>query len=166
MEILNIRKLAAAAAMFVLLAAQETRGVDAYLKQTGPSPLRIALISAVPVSFRLPESLVERLPHTNATEAATDSTTYEDPDAIAAHPQPTPAATSNPALSTTTDPQISSNPKPPASDLLVVSPQMLTEYFKPVGEGTNSQGTVVVPVPVGFTPPSVTPPSRATYNRP
>jgi hypothetical protein len=47
---------------------------------------------------------------------------------------------------------------------------MLTEFFKPVAEGTNSASAVIVPVtspvPVGFTPPSARPPSRATYNTP
>lgn len=165
MEILKIRKLAVAAAMFALFAAQETRGMNAYLKQTGPSPLRFALISAIPASFILPETLVERQTPTNSTEIAANSATSGATNAVATEPLPPPAPV-NSTAQTATNPQNSSGPKPAASDMLVVSPQMLTEFFKPVGNETNSQGNVIVPVPVGFTPPSVTPSSRATYNSP
>jgi hypothetical protein len=165
MEILNIRKFTAAAVAFVLCAAPQTRGVNAYLKQTGPSPLRFNAIE-VSASFVLPESLVERRTHTNATEIASATTTSIGTNGLAAQPPSIAAALPGPVLYTTADPQNSSVPAPPASDMLVVSPQMLTEFFKPVADGTNSPGTVVVPVPVGFTPPSVTPPSRATYHSP
>lgn len=49
---------------------------------------------------------------------------------------------------------------PPVTDDSVVTPQMLVDYLKP-----TSHGSVILPVNVGFTPPtpSVSQPSRATY---
>ena len=166
MEALKNRTLAAAAAMLILCAAQETRGMNAYLKQTGPSPLRFSLFNFVPASFALPESLVERHAPTNTTQIATVTNTSAETNAVASALSPVPAPTNNPAVQTTTNPQNNSAPKPAASDLLVVSPQMLTEFFKPVGNETNSPSGANVPLPVGFTPPSAPPSSRATYNSP
>jgi hypothetical protein len=166
METLKNRTLTAVAAMFVLFAAQETRGMSAYLLQTGPSPLRFSLFPFVPASFDLPDSLVERQALTNKTEIAANTTLSVETNAVATHLPPSPAPTTNPSVPTTTDPQNNSAPKPAASDLLVVSPQMLTEFFKPVGNETNSPGGASVPLPVGFTPPSAPPSSRATYNSP
>ena len=168
MEILNIRKLTAAAVAFVLCAAPQTRGVNAYLKETGPSPLRFGAAGAISVSFVLPQSLIEQHTPTNATEIAFPATISDATNAVASQPESPTVPPTHTGIHTTTDPQDSSAPTPSASDMLVVSPQMLTEYFKPVADGTNSAGTVVVPVtvPVGFTPPSATPPSRATYHSP
>ena len=73
MEILNIRKLFAV--VFVVYAAHQTRGVSAYLKETGPSPLRFALAASAPLSFALPESLIDRPKPTNTVEVASPSTT-------------------------------------------------------------------------------------------
>ena len=49
---------------------------------------------------------------------------------------------------------------------LIVTPQMLAEYFKPAANGTNAAGvSVFLPVSVSFKPPTdtVPPRSRATY---
>lgn len=54
----------------------------------------------------------------------------------------------------------------PASELFTISPEMLLDYFKPVGIGTNgARGTIYAPVKVGFTPPVSSAPgkSSATY---
>jgi hypothetical protein len=166
MEALKNRMFAAAAAMLILCSAQETRGMNAYLKQTGPSPLRFSLINFVPASFEPSDSLVERHVPTNITEIAATTITSAETNVVAANLPLSSAPTTNPSVQTSTDPQNSSAPKPPASDLLVVSPQMLTEFFKPVGSETNSPGSVSAPVPVGFTPPSAPPSSRATYTSP
>jgi hypothetical protein len=50
----------------------------------------------------------------------------------------------------------------PASDLLVITPQMLVDYFKP-GQSPTNAANVSVLVPVGFTPaiPATTPASDA-----
>lgn len=53
-------------------------------------------------------------------------------------------------------------PAETASDMLVVTPQMLASYFKPVRGVTNAPGVAVF-VPVGFTPPSAPAGSQATY---
>ena len=164
MEILNVRKLFAVA--FFVCVAHQTRGVSDYLKEAGPVPLRFSLAAAAPLSFILPDSLVERQKPTNTVQVASSSTTSENTNTVVS-PLPSPSTTpGNPVVHTTTDPQNGSVPTPSASDMLVVSPQMLTEFFKPVTDGTNSPGTVIVPVPVGFTPPSAKPSSRATYNSP
>jgi hypothetical protein len=55
-----------------------------------------------------------------------------------------------------------------ANDIVVVTPQMLVEYFRPGASGTNG-GVASVTVPVDFTPPTThtTPQSsRATYMSP
>jgi hypothetical protein len=53
----------------------------------------------------------------------------------------------------------------PADNLLVITPQMLTEFFKPFPNGTNGGVSGYVPVQIGFTPPTEKnpPSSRATY---
>jgi hypothetical protein len=166
MDALKNRTFTVAAVMFLLSAAQESRGITGYLKQPGPAPLRYSL-ATIPPSFRpLPESLVERQAHTNITEmAATEVTSVKTNDLVAA-PETAPASKPDHTLLTAESPA-NPIPAPAASDLLVVSPQMLSEFFKPGADGTNSASPVVLPVgPVGFTPPSVRPSSRATYNRP
>jgi len=147
--------------------ARETRGNTPYLKLTGPAPLRFSVALATPVTFALPESLADH--HVATKSIATNSivTTSIDTNAVTVN-----AATNSLASETPTDlgpnSQSGSPSTPAASDMLVVSPQMLTEFFKPVAEGTNAVGTVVVPVgvPIGFTPPSAKPSSRATYHSP
>jgi hypothetical protein len=52
-----------------------------------------------------------------------------------------------------------------ASDMLVVSPQMLTEYFQPGSDGTNAATSMTLPTP-RFTPPLIQPSSQATYRSP
>ena len=167
---MKYRKFTVAVATLLLLLAQENRGFAAYLKQTGPAPLRFSTAKAVPLSFVLPAALAEPQKPTNTVEIATSATTSAQTNAIAAAPVSTPATNSP---TTVSNPESPAKPTstPSASEMLVVSPQMLTEFFKPVMEGgTNAASTVIVPVttpiPVGFTPPSVRPPSRATYNTP
>ncbi len=169
MDALKYRKFTATAVMFLLLAAQESRGFSAYLKQIGPSPLRFATATAAPTSFVLPPALVEPQKPTNTTENAVSPSISEPTNALPTIPAPAIATNAAPAVSST-EPAQKPTPTPSASELLPVSPQMLTEYFKPTTENTNAPSSVVVPVitplPVGFTPPLVKPPSRATYNNP
>jgi len=57
----------------------------------------------------------------------------------------------------------------PASDLLLVTPQMLVEFFKPVPGVTNTAPLrVLVPMDVEFQPPLARPPasSQAIYRSP
>jgi hypothetical protein len=151
-----------------LCVACQTRGMNAYLTKIGPSPLRFSASGGVLMSFVLPASLADKQTPTNATETHSPATTSTTTNDFPVQGPPVPTPTSNPITLTTTAPPATTAPTAPASDMLVVSPQMLTEFFKPVADGTNSPGTVVVPVqvPVGFTPPSATPQSRATYHSP
>ena len=169
MDALKYRRFTVVAVMFLTFAAQENRGFSAYLKQIGPSPLRFSLATAVPLSFTLPQALVEPKKPTNTTEIAVSTAVSAPTNTVSAVPISTPATNSEPTVLSAEMPP-NPAPNPSASEMLVVSPQMLTEFFKPAAEGTNSQSTVVVPVttpvPVGFTPPLVKPPSRATYNNP
>ena len=169
MDALKYRKFRVTAVMFLLLAAQENRGFSAYLKQTGPTPLRFSIATAVPTSFVLPAELVEPPKPTNTTEAAVSPAISTATNSMPVTPASTPATNAQPTVSST-EPAAKPTPTPSASELLPVSPQMLTEYFKPVAESTNAASNVVVPVttplPVGFTPPLVKPASRATYNTP
>ncbi|MBC8095395.1 MAG: hypothetical protein H7Y43_06260 [Akkermansiaceae bacterium] len=60
--------------------------------------------------------------------------------------------------------QNSETAQPAANELLIVSPQMLIDYFKPMAGSTNGSGVSVL-MPVNFTPatPAATPSSRAIY---
>ena len=168
MDALKYRKFTVASVMFLSFAAQETRGFSAYLKQTGPSPLRFSLATAMPTSFVLPPALVEPPKPTNSTESAVSPAISAPTNAVPVAPISAPATNAQPTVSIA-EPVAKPTPTPSASEMLPVSPQMLTEYFKPVAESTNGASTVVVPVtplPVGFTPPLVKPASRATYNNP
>jgi hypothetical protein len=160
--ILKIRKLTVFAVAFVLSAAQSTHGHSAYLQQIGPPPLRFA-IGAAMFSFNLPLELRDRVSPTNSTEIAATKPASTATNSLAlatASPSPSTNAFTIPPLP---EPRDTTLPVPTASDMLVISPQMLTEYFKPGPDGTNSPNTVIVPVPVGFTPPLATPSSKATY---
>jgi hypothetical protein len=168
MDALRNRKFTVTAVIFLLLATQENRGFSAYLKQIGPSPLRFSLATAVPTTFVLPPELVEPQKPTNTTATAVSPAISTETNAVPAVPVTTPATNAEPT-SLSPETPAKPNPTPSASEMLVVSPQMLTEFFKPA-KNTNAADNVVTPVttpvPVGFTPPSAKPGSRATYNTP
>lgn len=164
MEVLKNRKLTALAVLLSLLAAPQTRGNGAYLKQIGPPPLRFSPALACLKSFTLPFSLIERAAPTNVTQIASASAKPVETTVISS-----PSPSIPPPAATTSVPPIpdpTPTPAPSASVMLPVSPQMLTEFFKPGADGTNAAPAVILPVAVGFTPPSVKPASRATYNSP
>lgn len=165
---LNNRKLMVAV-LLALCVTQQSRsncGNGAYLKQVGPVPLRFAPPVSGLLSLALPALLREHAPQTNATEIVVAQPTSVKTNSLATPEIPVAIAPTNSATSVIANPQNSADPTPSASDMLVVSPQMLTEFFKPGSEATNSPRAVVVPVPVGFIPPSAPPSSRATYNSP
>jgi len=165
MDALKNRKITVIAVLLALSATHESRGISAYLKQIGPAPLRFSLTTPVPASLALPVSLIEREAPTNSPSIDSPAETSDNTNAIVAPPEAVSAPPPKPVVMSAESPA-NDSANPPASDLLPVSPQMLTEYFKPVTEGTNSAGEVSVPVPVGFTPPSPQPSSRATYHSP
>jgi hypothetical protein len=166
MGLLKIRNLAIVIAIIALYAAPETRGNSPYLKLGGPPALRFSLAMVDLASLALPASLTEKPAPANTTEVAVNKADTTATNAVPLH---TPAISSSADDLTIPTNSILPNTSPvtpAASDMLVVSPQMLTEYFKPGPDGTNSANTVILPVAVGFTPPSAKPSSRATYNSP
>jgi len=169
MGLLKIHKLTVTAVTFALYAAQETRGNSPYLTQSGPPPLRFSVAMASMASFALPASLFPHSAATNATEAVSSKSITSQTNSIAPLTPLVTSPANNLFLTTGPEPLNNSAITPSASDMLVVSPQMLTEYFKPGPEGTNSGNSansgnaVILPVAVGFTPPSAKPSSQATY---
>lgn len=173
MGLLRIRIFAASTVMLACCAAPAARGAEAYLTQIGPPPLRFSLATAH-FSFTLPSALVERTAPTNAEEITMAKTNSVDKPAetnvVAVQQTPAPASTTTNSIAPV-QPNPVGQPNPvnsaSANDLLVVSPQMLTEFFKPGSDATNSANTpVVMPAPVGFTPPSAVPSSQAIYRSP
>jgi hypothetical protein len=166
MGLLKIRNLATAVAIIAVYTAPQTRGNSPYLKVGGPPPLRFSLAMASLASLALPAAFTEKPAATNATEVAVNKA---DTSATNAAPVHVPSFSSSTTGITLPANPILPNPQPvtpAASDMLVVSPQMLTEYFKPGPDGTNSANNAILPVAVGFTPPSAKSSSRATYNSP
>jgi len=162
MGLLKIRKFTVSAVTLALYAAQQMRGSSPYLKQMGPPPLRFSLATAA-FSFALPPILIERHSLTNSTETAAPKSNSAQTNAVA---PPVPSSSSPPnGLPVLPSPESRNNSSgtSSASDMLVVSPQMLTEYFKPGPETTNSANTLILSAPIGFTPPLAKPSSQAIY---
>lgn len=151
-------------AIEITFACAGARGSDAYLARVGPPPLRFEMAVAMDpfptVPFSLPKTneIAEAKPADSEPTPPVVSTT---PTTISAASQPAPAAQSiYPGLTVpdTTEKNssaknVSSAPQT-ASDLLNVSPQMLTDYLKPP-QVPVSQPQVIqtVPMPFGFLPP-------------
>ena len=144
------------------LAGQPTRG-GAYLPLVGPPPLRfeVAINRAKLVSWATPVLP----PPVVAAETNLPSTTDTDSTASANVPPPASAQARRPGslppenLSTNSAPQGQS-----ANDLLVITPEMLVDYFKPGNDATNATRVRVL-APVDFTPPASAsiPSSQAIY---
>jgi hypothetical protein len=151
-----------------------------YLATVGPVPLRfqprvtkIGILPPIsegsPVSEPKPE--VPNPPPVSTSEPTPENTPAQEP--IPAEPMP-PLSDTPPVQPDQTPDSllpVIENPlpdpaQPPrsANDLLVITPQILIEYFKPVGSSTNAAGVSVLG-PVNFTPPTPTiaPSSRAVY---
>jgi len=148
--------------MMLLCAAPQIYGDNAYLHRVGATPLRFSLSTAT-ISFTLPAILLPPPAPTNSTENAAGSSTNIVNIGPTAFPEATVPVPAKLVPSAAPNPPDNSAS---ASDMLVVSPQMLTEYFQPGSEGTNSATTAPLPAPVGFTPPLVKPSSQATYRSP
>lgn len=167
---LTARELAAAWTTFILASAtaMAARGSGAYLPITGPTPLRFE--SAMARTFALPP--VKSAEHPDAKPAIEPA-----PALTNAAPESLTVSNAEPGTSIApTGPQTfplgeSISPVPtaaysPASDVPLITPQMLAEYFKPARGSTNAAGvSVFVPAQIGFTPPMEKSPasSRATY---
>jgi hypothetical protein len=171
MALLNFRKIMVFAVVLGWLAAPQSRGNGDYLAKTGPAPLRFSLPMVNVGAFTLPLALSAKPLSTNSTAIADVKTNSVEPAVTTAENPPKPAPTVDFPPNTPGDSQNNPpNPAPPpvaASDLLVVSPQMLTEFFKPGPGGSNSVIVpVVLPSAVGFTPPTEKPSSQAIYKSP
>ena len=138
----------------------------AYLPIVGPPPLRFAPAKAgaknvawTPPTPTLPTSVVETN-KSNATPAIPANNIAPPPPAVEPASIPVPLPVEN--LSTNSTVQTH-----PANNLLVVTPEMLVDYFKPNNKATNAANVRVL-VPVNFTPPASasTPSSQAIYLSP
>jgi hypothetical protein len=138
----------------------------AYLPLVGPPPLRFerATAGAKTISWT-PPALA---PQTVAVETNSPSITYSIPanNVVQTPPEIKPVSVPVPLppenLSTNSTDQTRS-----ANDLLVVTPEMLVDYFKPNNNATNANDVRVL-VPVNFTPPASAsiPSSQAIYRSP
>ncbi|HUC84828.1 MAG TPA: hypothetical protein VL970_06525 [Candidatus Acidoferrales bacterium] len=134
-----------------------------YLPLTGPPPLRfeVATIHAKAFSW---------VPSFSVKDAVSVGTNL--PPEISAGLDK--IAGTSPAIATKFNASVPSLPENlstnstaemrPANDLLVVTPEMLVDYFKPGSDATN-QTNVRVLAPVGFMPPpsATSPSSQAIY---
>jgi len=148
-----------------------------YLAKVGPVPLRfLPRITKIGVLPPLPDGSSTPASNPQIPNPPPQSDSATAPQS-ATPPAQIPADPASPLSDAPADQSPDSllpvieNPAPdPAStphsanDLLVVTPQMLIEYFKPVGSSTNNAGVSVLG-PVNFTPPTpaVAPSSRAVY---
>ena len=161
-----------------------------YLPCTGPVPLRFESEKPPPKPLALPVLIMDEpppAPPDNETPAPAISEDVTSAPVPEAPPSPTSAAAESPAPDSAAAllGQLyggdGSNPfaipaaqipaqsvaEAPASNLLVVTPQMLVDYFKakPVAGAASNTTSVAVFAPVGFTPPAPVglPSSQATY---
>jgi hypothetical protein len=166
------RKLTRAAFVLTLtLSPAFTQAGVAYLPKTGPVPLRLEAVQAQAKPFVLPPLAMDNGAPTNLDSGALGSPLTPTPtNAVPLAPVVPPTNSVSAVSPTTPDEQVPTDAElvssSSASDLLVVSPQMLAEYFKPMQTGTNlTTVPVIVPTEVGFVPPipKAAAPSRATY---
>ncbi len=134
-----------------------------YLPATGPTPLRFEVVYVkppTPAPLVAAGSPVEKPDETDpGTVDPIPTNTLPDVHYSAGEPRPPTdlpgEATVDPA------PPHAVNDRP-----MIITQQMLAEYFKPAAGSTNAPGvSVFLPVPVTFKPPTdaVAPRSRATY---
>lgn len=150
---------AAAWLMVGVLTAPGAHPGSAFLPLTGPTPLRFEVAFVKPMApAPIPlEKAEEKNP------VATETVFTNAPSEIHYSVGPTNDPPVTPEESETSYPSVihSLTDRP-----LIVTPQMLAEYFKPAANGTNAAGvSVFLPVSVSFKPPTDTVPvrSRATY---
>jgi hypothetical protein len=136
-----------------------------YLPRTGPPPLRFRPAPIV--------SIIASQPVTTASEpvpAASEAAPIQGPELPAElefpptdHPPQVPNPNGESLL-----PPVVPNLQPvqqptPANELLIISPQMLIEYFRPQPGATNAPVSAIVPVQFMPATPAAAPSSRAMY---
>ncbi|HLP76618.1 MAG TPA: hypothetical protein VK327_06810 [Candidatus Paceibacterota bacterium] len=141
-----------------------------YLAKVGPTPLRFKpppvrkRLEAKPLSANPhPESSVPTAPESNADSLI--NWPWLSPES--SQPQDSLFGSTSPASKLPQpagQPAEASSHRPSANELLVITPQMLIDYFKPMAGATNGAGVSVL-LPVNFTPPtpSAAPSSQAIY---
>ena len=142
-----------------------TRGA-AYLRVVGPPPMRFE--KATDGSKKISWTPPALIPPAVVAGPALPSVTSTIPvnNVVSSHPVVEPARTPvilpTENLSTNSVVQARS-----ANELLVVTPEMLVDYFKPNNNATNAANVRVL-VPVNFTPPASAsmPSSQAIYRNP
>jgi hypothetical protein len=165
-KILNVfnRKGIIPAMAMLFLAIQSVSGEEAYLKTVGPPPLRFQFVDTSNSLFlqelALPKPRpVEQPPMPKPQAEAAPETHIATSGPVLGSMGPFSPGPGNNALS----------PGGSASDMLSISPQMISDYFKPYrAEGAtepslDQRGQILfVPAELGFVPPMAG--SRATYN--
>jgi hypothetical protein len=163
-----------------LFAVPETRGERAYLPAVGSPPLRFQAITTNHFVFNL-ESFAQppkpaEISNTMAQAVAPPVNTtnlVENPNSIPVFSQTNQASVKPETVADTKNNSVPpfnfANSSSSASDLLTVTPQMISEYLKPAQTEANradQPGTVVfVPAEMQFTPPTpnASAESRAIY---
>lgn len=154
---------------------------DSYLPVTGPVPLRFEIAMARSYVFPRPQPAPPAVKNEEAQPApaaasgaaasaatrpvATFSETATAQTVTNLSPE-TPAATSPESAIPEIIAPLKRKASAAASDMLLVTPEMLAEFLKPRQFQTNNAGaTVIVPAPVNFIAPveNDAPSSRATY---
>jgi hypothetical protein len=151
------------AMVMLFLAMQSVSGEEAYLKSVGPPPLRFQYVD-------------------NSNSLFLQELALPTPRPVEQPPMPKPQAEAAPETHIATSGPVGPlgpffpgpgnnalSPGGSASDMLSITPQMISDYFKPYraegadDPGANQRGqTLFVPAELGFVPPMAG--SRATYN--
>jgi len=148
--------------------AYQAHGDGAYLPGIGPAPLRfLPIVTSPNLTVLPPLDMGDEEPQPETVETNLSTTNVAATvEAGTAVPDDT-----NEVSTVTSSEQPGANPDaigafiPPSTGYsAVITPQMLTEYFRPMQGATNGVGvSVFVPTEVGFTPPNAQPSSQATY---
>ena len=142
-----------------------TRGA-AYLRRVGPPPMRFE--KATDGSRKISWTPPALIPPAAAIETNLPSVTSTTPvnNVVSPHPLIEPAKTPDP-LPPENSSSNSAVQTRSANEMLVVTPEMLVDYFKPNNNATNAANVHVL-VPVNFTPPASAsmPSSQAIYRNP
>jgi hypothetical protein len=163
-----------------MFAVHEARGVGEYLPIVGPPPLRFQAVITNHFLFSLESSEATEEPEETSntvTQLAAPAANVTNIIAVSNSISIAPAETNQTSVVTdeTNNPEtpvISSDSSPSASDLLTVSPQMITEYLQPAQRSRgwtnrrNQNTAVFVPLDMQFAPPTTNAPveSEAIYN--
>jgi hypothetical protein len=168
-------------AVFVgMMATQPARGENAYLRVVGAPPVRfqamttnnswLAFKSSATVTKLAANSNVKKPTGTTSANITNSVVVFHSTASLATNQTSVLPETVTDEKNSPETPVFSPNSSSSASDLLTVTPQMITEYLKPAareaapGAETN-QSMVFVPAEMQFTPPApkASGESQATY---